>query len=81
MAKSMNKVILLGNIGKDPEIRSTGGGTKKKSDAAGQQVDQQHLTPAVGSSGLGAVLAPLAVKDADDLIACLAWTLDPTASS
>ena len=27
MAKSVNKVILLGNVGKAPEIRSTGGGT------------------------------------------------------
>ncbi|MGA7860125.1 MAG: single-stranded DNA-binding protein [Terracidiphilus sp.] len=27
MAKSVNKVILLGNVGKDPETRSTGGGT------------------------------------------------------
>lgn len=27
MAKSVNKVILLGNVGKDPEVRSTAGGT------------------------------------------------------
>ena len=27
MSKTVNKVILLGNAGKDPEIKSTNGGT------------------------------------------------------
>ena len=27
MSKSVNSVTILGNVGKDPEIRSTGGGT------------------------------------------------------
>lgn len=27
MSKSVNKVILLGNVGKDPEMKATGGGT------------------------------------------------------
>src|ERR1700693_5984175 len=27
MAKSVNKVILIGNLGKDPELKHTGGGT------------------------------------------------------
>ena len=28
MAKSVNKVFLLGNVGKDPEFRATPGGTQ-----------------------------------------------------
>lgn len=27
MSKTLNKVLLLGNVGKDPEIASTNGGT------------------------------------------------------
>src|ERR1700751_1473536 len=44
MAKGVNKVILLGNVGKDPEIRSTAGGTIVASFSlatADRQKDQQ----------------------------------------
>ena len=44
MAKGVNKVILLGNVGKDPEIRSTAGGTMVATFSlatADRQKDQQ----------------------------------------
>ena len=44
MAKGVNKVFLLGNVGKDPEIRSTAGGTIVASFSlatADRQKDQQ----------------------------------------
>ena len=44
MAKGVNKVLLLGNVGKDPEIRSTAGGTIVASFSlatADRQKDQQ----------------------------------------
>ncbi len=50
MAKSVNKIILLGNVGKDPEIRATGGGmmvanfslatTDRAKDATGNWADK-----------------------------------------
>ena len=56
MARGVNKVILLGNVGKDPEIRSTAGGTIVASFSlatADRQKDQQgkwqQRTPAMAA--------------------------------
>ena len=50
MGKSLNKMLALGNVGKDPEMRSTGGGTlvarfsiacsDRRKDAQGNWQDQ-----------------------------------------
>ena len=52
MAKGVNKVLLLGNVGKDPELRSTQGGTMvasfslatadRQKDQTGQWVDKSE---------------------------------------
>lgn len=52
MAKGVNKVLLLGNVGKDPEIKSTQGGTMvasfslatadRQKDQTGQWVDKSE---------------------------------------
>ena len=50
MSRSLNKVLLIGNVGNDPEIKTTGGGTKLAkvslatnrvfTDRSGQQQDK-----------------------------------------
>ena len=66
MAKSVNKVILLGNVGKDPEIRSTPGGTKvasfsiatseRQKDASGNWVDRTEWHNLVAFSKLADIV-------------------------
>ena len=66
MAKSVNKVILLGNVGKDPEIRSTPGGTKvasfsiatseRQKDASGNWIDRTEWHNLVAFSKLADIV-------------------------
>lgn len=66
MAKSVNKVILLGNVGKDPEIRSTPGGTMvanftlatsdRQKDASGNWQDRTEWHNLVAFSRLAEIV-------------------------
>jgi single-strand DNA-binding protein len=67
MAKSVNKVILLGNLGKDPEIRSFENGTSKASftlattdsyqnKATGETVNQTEWHNVVAWRGLADIV-------------------------
>jgi single-strand DNA-binding protein len=66
MAKSVNKVILLGNVGKDPEIRSTATGTlvasfsiatsERQKDATGNWVDRTEWHNLVAYAKLGEIV-------------------------
>jgi single-strand DNA-binding protein len=67
MAKSVNKVILLGNLGKDPEVRSFENGTTKASftlattdsykDKNGEMVNQTEWHNVVAWRGLSEIAA------------------------
>jgi single-strand DNA-binding protein len=66
MAKSVNKVFLLGNIGKDPEIRSTPNGTmvasfslattERQKDAAGNWTDKTEWHNLIAFSKLAEIV-------------------------
>jgi single-strand DNA-binding protein len=66
MAKSVNKVILLGNVGKDPEIRSTASGTmvasfglatsERQKDATGNWVDRTEWHNVVAYAKLAEIV-------------------------
>ena len=66
MAKSVNKVILLGNVGKDPEIRSTPGGTmvatfsiattERQKDASGNWTDKTEWHNLVAFTKLAEII-------------------------
>ena len=52
MAGSVNKVILIGNVGKDPEVRTTQDGTQDRQLLAGHQRDLER--PGVAASARSA---------------------------
>jgi single-strand DNA-binding protein len=66
MAKSVNKVFLLGNVGKDPEIRSTAGGTmvasfglattERQKDASGNWTDKTEWHNLIAFSKLAEIV-------------------------
>jgi single-strand DNA-binding protein len=66
MAKSVNKVFLLGNIGKDPEIRATANGTmvasfglatsERQKDAAGNWSDRTEWHNAIAYGKLAEIV-------------------------
>ncbi len=66
MARSVNKVFLLGNVGKDPEIRSTPGGTmvasfslattERQKDASGNWTDKTEWHNLIAFSKLAEIV-------------------------
>jgi single-strand DNA-binding protein len=66
MAKSVNKVFLLGNVGKDPEIRSTPGGTmvasfglatsERQKDASGNWTEKTEWHNVIAFSKLAEIV-------------------------
>ncbi len=66
MARSVNKVFLLGNVGKDPEIRSTPGGTmvasfglattERQKDASGNWTDKTEWHNVIAFSKLAEIV-------------------------
>lgn len=72
MARGVNKVILIGNLGNDPEITYTGGGmaiaklslatTKARKDRDGNQVEETQWHRVVAFGKPGEIIAEYAKK-------------------